>query len=350
MLQYSQTPYSRLVSRSKRPSFAEYRDLSGLGWFDHTKQEKREQTKPYSSDGFKRRKPQFSRSKYFLGAESTNCVLKCLLEGLPKARKQPENTGAGKTSSILTSWIVTNPGTTPIAILVVNSDHGLSFAGEETRTMVWVSFPLQIYSTFCHMHTALHIASASLFVTCIAPPHGLKPQPENGVCLALLVHAGIIVLRFPALLSNNRSGHCVIVGKITCLLRHNRLWAYQEGTLFGWIQREMWQIKIRHPDLWCNLFSRPSLRWMDHSLSSGFQYKQETWSVISNIMLECWWSRLVLPCLSRTVLMKFPALNSSCAISNTLTRSYRLCYGTRLWRLRHSRVSGRWQVKGHMPL
>ena len=28
------------------------------------------------------------------------------------------------------------------------SDHGLSFAGEETRTMVWVSFSLQIYTTF----------------------------------------------------------------------------------------------------------------------------------------------------------------------------------------------------------
>ena len=31
---------------------------------------------------------------------------------------------------------VTNPGTTPITILAVNSDHGLSFAGEGTRTMV----------------------------------------------------------------------------------------------------------------------------------------------------------------------------------------------------------------------
>ena len=29
-----------------------------------------------------------------------------------------------------------NPGTTPITILAVNSDHGLSFAGEETWTMV----------------------------------------------------------------------------------------------------------------------------------------------------------------------------------------------------------------------
>ena len=42
---------------------------------------------------------------------------------------------------------ITNPGTTPITILAVNSDHGLSFAGEETRTMVWLSFSLQIYST-----------------------------------------------------------------------------------------------------------------------------------------------------------------------------------------------------------
>ena len=31
-------------------------------------------------------------------------------------------------------------------ILAVNSDHGLSFAGEETRTMVWVSFSLLIFS------------------------------------------------------------------------------------------------------------------------------------------------------------------------------------------------------------
>ena len=34
------------------------------------------------------------------------------------------------------SVVVTNPGTTPIIILAVNSDHGLSFAGEETQTMV----------------------------------------------------------------------------------------------------------------------------------------------------------------------------------------------------------------------
>ena len=44
--------------------------------------------------------------------------------------------------------IFTNPGTNPITIWAVNLDHGLSFAGEETRTMVWVSFSLQIYCTF----------------------------------------------------------------------------------------------------------------------------------------------------------------------------------------------------------
>ena len=32
--------------------------------------------------------------------------------------------------------LLTNPGTTPITILADNSDHGLSFTGEETRTMV----------------------------------------------------------------------------------------------------------------------------------------------------------------------------------------------------------------------
>ena len=34
----------------------------------------------------------------------------------------------------------------------------------------------------CHMHIALRIANASLFVARIAPPRGLKPQPEKGVC------------------------------------------------------------------------------------------------------------------------------------------------------------------------
>ena len=36
----------------------------------------------------------------------------------------------------LKAVFLTNPGTTPITILAVNSDHGLSFAGEETRTML----------------------------------------------------------------------------------------------------------------------------------------------------------------------------------------------------------------------
>ena len=31
---------------------------------------------------------------------------------------------------------VTNPGTTAITILAMNSDHGVNFAGEEPRTMV----------------------------------------------------------------------------------------------------------------------------------------------------------------------------------------------------------------------
>ena len=37
---------------------------------------------------------------------------------------------------------------TPFTILAANSDRGLSLAGEETRTTVWVSFSPQIYSTF----------------------------------------------------------------------------------------------------------------------------------------------------------------------------------------------------------
>ena len=47
-------------------------------------------------------------------------------------------------SSIILKCVIsfTNPGTTPITILAVNSDHGLSSAGEETQTMVCVSFSL----------------------------------------------------------------------------------------------------------------------------------------------------------------------------------------------------------------
>ena len=40
-----------------------------------------------------------------------------------------------KMTSFQTGFL-TNPGTTPITVLEVNSDRGLSFAGEETRTMV----------------------------------------------------------------------------------------------------------------------------------------------------------------------------------------------------------------------
>ena len=47
---------------------------------------------------------------------------------------------------IILTEIITNPGTTPITILAVNSDHGLSFAGEETRTMV-SEFPFLYRST-----------------------------------------------------------------------------------------------------------------------------------------------------------------------------------------------------------
>ena len=37
---------------------------------------------------------------------------------------------------VILKLMITNPGTTPITILAVNSDHGLSFAGKETQTMV----------------------------------------------------------------------------------------------------------------------------------------------------------------------------------------------------------------------
>ena len=37
-------------------------------------------------------------------------------------------------------------------------------------------------------------------------------------------------------------------------------------------------------------------------------------------------------------------------VSNKLIENYRLCYRTKLWQLKLSRVNGRWQVKRHMPL
>ena len=66
---------------------------------------------------------------------------------------------------------MTNPGTTPIIILAANSDHGLSFAGEETRTMVWVSFSLQIYSTFEFWSEFPHFMGMGLAAQCKIPPH-----------------------------------------------------------------------------------------------------------------------------------------------------------------------------------
>ena len=54
---------------------------------------------------------------------------------------------------------------------------------------------LKVESVICILHTAY----AQFDATYIAPPGGLKSPPEKRVCLALLVHAGIIALRYPAL-------------------------------------------------------------------------------------------------------------------------------------------------------
>ena len=55
-------------------------------------------------------------------------TLSLKMEGKHKTR---QSLGLGCSTTL-----ITNPGTTPITILAVNSDHGLSFAGEETRTML----------------------------------------------------------------------------------------------------------------------------------------------------------------------------------------------------------------------
>ena len=73
-------------------------------------------------------------------------------------------------------------------------------------------------SVICILHTAY----AQLYNRCVAPPRGLKSPPEKRVCLSLLVHAGITVLRYPALYQHKSFGHCVFVGMITGLLRLNR--------------------------------------------------------------------------------------------------------------------------------
>ena len=93
----------------------------------------------------------------------------------------------------------------------------------------------------------------------------------------LLVHAGMKVRRSLAYYPVSGLTIASVWVRFTGLVRHNRLWVCQKGTwfnLFRWIQQEMWQIQIRHPDLWRSLLSRPSLRWMDRSLCSGYLCKQ----------------------------------------------------------------------------
>ena len=58
------------------------------------------------------------------------------------------------------------------------------------KSRIW-----QFQDVICILHTAYAQFNAAY----IAPPRGLKSPPEKRVCLALLVHAGIIVLRYPAL-------------------------------------------------------------------------------------------------------------------------------------------------------
>ena len=69
--------------------------------------------------------------------------------------------------------LITNPGTTPITILAVNSDHGLSFAGEETRTML-SEFPLQLYSTFEFWRFKFSMAWVLVWVSRAAKRGGFK--------------------------------------------------------------------------------------------------------------------------------------------------------------------------------
>ena len=70
----------------------------------------------------------------------------------------------------------------------------------------------------------MHIAYRFRQTCCTLHRHvGSNRNQKRGVCLALLVHAGIIFLRSLALLSSRRSGHRVFVGTITGLLPHNTL-------------------------------------------------------------------------------------------------------------------------------
>ena len=85
--------------------------------------------------------------------------------------------------------LFTNPGTTPITILAINSDHGLSFAGEETRTMVWVSFSLQIYSTYAFWRFKFSVGWVLVWVS---PGRKLGPWSEFPFLyrFTVLLHSG----------------------------------------------------------------------------------------------------------------------------------------------------------------
>ena len=60
----------------------------------------------------------------------------CLARQKADKKKPSEFLWVGHQHRQQRSSNITNPGTTPITVSAVNSDHGLSFAGEETRTMV----------------------------------------------------------------------------------------------------------------------------------------------------------------------------------------------------------------------
>ena len=81
---------------------------------------------------------------------------------------------------------------------------------------------LFVFAVFSLGVTKTHVQSIDLQF-CMHCTAASAQAPDKGVCQSLLVRAGIIVLRSPALLSSKRSGHCVFVGTITGLLRHNRL-------------------------------------------------------------------------------------------------------------------------------
>ena len=133
------------------------------------------------------------------------------------------------------------------------------------------------------MHIALRVAFARLVVHCTAMWAQAATRKR---CLPCIVG--------PCRNNSSTPSSLVLVREVWPLrLCGNDCWSataqqapYPGRTLFRWIQREMWQIKICHPDLWRSIFRRPSLRWMDPSLSSSYQYKQATWLVISSIMLE----------------------------------------------------------------